>query len=282
MITMKGLDRVEQTKTPLTTIDALLDNQAKQMRHRFEEASISFKNTLDIGKKRELIFSDFLQEYLQPGYRTGNGEIIDQEGNRSGQVDVVVRNPFHPVSKRAPEEPELFLVEGVFCAFDVKSDLNRSELERGIEQIRSIKRLTKNIPAGSQFYGSPYDTIMMNKIHCGLFGFDSPSIPALKKAIDDINEDHGIKLDEQLDMVAVLDKGLIVNRKDPKDPREVITELGKALGVIGIFSREKTLQRFLWHLASLPDVMTVGRPIITDYLKLLSAETVAVIADKYA
>src|SRR6266571_8197283 len=102
----------------MNTVENLVDTQAKQMRQGFEEASIRFKNTLDIAKRRELIVSVFLQEYLPPGYRTGNGEIIDQDGNKSGQVDVVVRNPFHPVSARAGEEPELFFAEGVFCAIE--------------------------------------------------------------------------------------------------------------------------------------------------------------------
>ena len=105
----------------MSTVMKMIDNQAKQMRERFEEAPIRFKNTLDVGKKREMIVSDFLKAYLPQAYRTGNEEIIDQQGNRSGQVDVVVRNRSHPVSKRAGEEPELFFAEGVFCAIDVKS-----------------------------------------------------------------------------------------------------------------------------------------------------------------
>jgi len=271
-------------KVSLNPVEALIKTQARQMRQRFEESSIKFKNTLNIARKRELTLSNFLEDYLQPGYRTGNGEIIDQQGNQSGQVDVIVRNPFHPVSKSVGEEPELFFAEGVFCAIDVKSMLNKTELERGLAQIRSIKRLTRNIPDGSQLLGhTPYDTRMVEKIHCGLFAYNSPSIPTLKATIDGIHAKNGVKAEEQFDMVAILDKGIIINRKDPGDAREVNTQMGKALGVIGILDSDgDTLQRFLWHLSSLPDIMTIGRPIIMDYLKFLQTRKVKVVADKYA
>lgn len=44
-------------KVPVSTIEALVGVQAKQMRQRFDEASIRFKHALDLAKKRELIVS---------------------------------------------------------------------------------------------------------------------------------------------------------------------------------------------------------------------------------
>ena len=97
------------------------------------------------------------------------------------------------------------------------------ELERGIDQIRSIKKLTRNLPDGL-LLGNVYDTHMVEKIHCALFAFNSPPISTLKADINKIHAKNSVKAEEQFDIIAVLNKGLIYNRKDPRDARFVITD----------------------------------------------------------
>jgi hypothetical protein len=48
------------------------------------------------GREREAFINDFLRNVLPPIYRFGTGDATDVNGNRSGQLDVVVEYPFGP------------------------------------------------------------------------------------------------------------------------------------------------------------------------------------------
>lgn len=77
------------------------------------------------GAEREAFINGFLRDVLPPIYRFGTGDVVDLSGNRSGQVDVVVENPFSPSLPITQSSPRLYLAEGVAAAIEVKSDLSK-------------------------------------------------------------------------------------------------------------------------------------------------------------
>jgi hypothetical protein len=48
------------------------------------------------GNEREAFINGFLSQVLPPHFRFGSGDITDQHGARSGQLDIVVEYPFVP------------------------------------------------------------------------------------------------------------------------------------------------------------------------------------------
>lgn len=48
------------------------------------------------GAEREAFIDTFLSQVFTPQYRFGSGDAIDQNGNQSGQLDVVIEYPLVP------------------------------------------------------------------------------------------------------------------------------------------------------------------------------------------
>jgi hypothetical protein len=77
------------------------------------------------GIEREIFVRRFLSQVLPPIFRFGHGEIIDTCQRTSGQIDIVIENPFFPSLPIIEEGPRLYLAEGVAAALEVKSDVSK-------------------------------------------------------------------------------------------------------------------------------------------------------------
>jgi hypothetical protein len=75
------------------------------------------------GIEREIFVRRFLAQVLPPIFRFGHGDIIDTSQESSGQIDVVIENPFFPSLPIVDGGPRLYLAEGVAAALEVKSDI---------------------------------------------------------------------------------------------------------------------------------------------------------------
>lgn len=77
------------------------------------------------GAERAAFIDLFLANVFPSPYRFGSGDVTDENGARSGQLDVVVEYPYSP-SLPVPGVPEsrLYLAEGVAAAIEVKSDVS--------------------------------------------------------------------------------------------------------------------------------------------------------------
>jgi hypothetical protein len=96
------------------------------------------------GSERETFLGDFLSQVFPPQYRFGGGDIIDQSGRRSGQIDIVVEYPFFPsLPIVGPMKPRLYLAEGVGAAIEVKSNIAAqwSEVASTAAQLAPLRRV---------------------------------------------------------------------------------------------------------------------------------------------
>jgi hypothetical protein len=75
------------------------------------------------GIEREIFVRQFLAQVLPPIFRFGHGDIIDTQQRTSGQIDIVIENPFFPSLPVVEGGPRLYLAEGVAAALEVKSDI---------------------------------------------------------------------------------------------------------------------------------------------------------------
>ena len=91
------------------------------------------------GAEREIISRSLLSLALAPGYRIGTGTILDQHGDDSGQVDIVIEQPFSLSFPISSDQNRLFLAPSVCAAFEVKSDLARQG-DDAMKKVAAIKR----------------------------------------------------------------------------------------------------------------------------------------------
>lgn len=91
------------------------------------------------GDQGEENWADFLRDWLPPPYQVvTKGRIINQDGEASGQVDVLVLKSFYP--KKLHTNKHYFSV-GVAAAFECKTTLKASYIEEATANSVKIKKL---------------------------------------------------------------------------------------------------------------------------------------------
>jgi len=92
----------------------------RKMMLELEEIRCSMKHNGNRGSSAEEVVRLFLRKYLASYNRVGCGEIIDINNGHSTQLDVIITNEYHP-NFNEMDEPEVFIIEGVSCAGEVKT-----------------------------------------------------------------------------------------------------------------------------------------------------------------
>lgn len=94
----------------------------------------------EVGSARELFIREFLARFLPRSIVVGHGEIVDGDGQRSRQQDVVLYRGNFPIIHTLGEA-SLFLAEGVLATVEVKSKLDTREVERAAKNIASVRAM---------------------------------------------------------------------------------------------------------------------------------------------
>lgn len=84
------------------------------------------QQSTDLGYSREHFVKEILSSFLPKSVIVGCGEIVDGQGRRSGQQDVIIyRADFPVITSLTPVNS--YLAEGVIATIEVKSDLSTGE-----------------------------------------------------------------------------------------------------------------------------------------------------------
>jgi hypothetical protein len=152
------------------------------------------------GQERQAFIHHYLQKVLPPTFRVGSGDATDVNGNRSGQLDVVIEYPFAPTLPAFADETRLYLAEGVAAVVEVKSNLAAQwgEAERTAAQLAPLRR---SFWATIE-YGSEYGSIPLDKIPLFVAGYTGwKTIEAVREKVEQNANVAG---------VLVIDAGLFV------------------------------------------------------------------------
>lgn len=122
------------------------------------------------GAEREIVNKQLLSLIIPPSYRVGTGTIIDQHKDESGQVDIVIEQPFSLSFPVSSDSNRLYLAPSVCAAFEVKSDLSKQG-DEGMEKIKKIKELHRIPVKAGEHYN--YDDISIPSFLIGFKGPDS-------------------------------------------------------------------------------------------------------------
>lgn len=116
----------------MTMFDSL-----ERVLHAEAELAGLFSHSTVIGTAREFFVSRVLGSILPMAVSVGSGQVLHQDGTLSKQIDVIIHDDRFPVVRLAPGA-SLFLAEGVAAAVEVKSDLDKRELERSLQVSASL------------------------------------------------------------------------------------------------------------------------------------------------
>jgi len=165
---------------------------AQYNRSKGQEASAN------LGYNRELFCNEFLSHVLPPRLRNCRGEIWDSQGNRTGQLDLIIIRDDAPILTFGGADT--ILGEGVFAVIEVKSNLTRDKLSEAINTLRRVRdlRIKSIIPIHS-------GPMLDRPLRC-IFSYESAAWDTLTSEINK-PENAGIA-----DLICVLDKGVILSR----------------------------------------------------------------------
>ncbi|WP_146244187.1 DUF6602 domain-containing protein [Curtobacterium sp. MCBD17_032] len=137
-------------------LGALFDVNEQKLRLALDEARASFDHRGIKGDVVEGAVRTFLRGHLQRVFDVGTGEVIDQFGHRSPQLDVVVSNSDQPFAYPI-DASGLYLAEGVSAVGEVKSKLNSASLQDILTKGQQIRQIRPRPLQGDEVYGNPVD-----------------------------------------------------------------------------------------------------------------------------
>lgn len=226
----------------------LLRAETKEIAASFEKASIEGEGTpQEVSDRREGVINRFLEKYFPFPFRIVKGNIIDSHGNRSNSIDCIVLSPSHPYTVDPLNgKASVILADGVDYAIEVKPDLSQiKELERGLEQIRSVKRLQR-VRTG---LAKQPEEIERAK-HIPGFIFSETTYVKTETLISNIVDyyvDNAVPKSEQFDLIVVNNRLIAINNSEKSKFHKKGFE-----GIVVFETGEDTLAYFLFLMNLLP------------------------------
>lgn len=180
-------------------IDKIIKSAAKNMKFHFDEISSNIHHNGEKGSIREDIVTDFLKKYIPDKYNIGTGIIIDSDGSQSKQQDIIIYDSFTSPLFLNSKSTIMVPIENVYATIEVKSTLNKIELEKSVNNIKSVRNLSKvtlktqSTPSIGILFAYRADT----------------SVESLLDNLVEFNSE--LSANERLSYICILDKGLIIN-----------------------------------------------------------------------
>ena len=166
---------------------------AEYERTKEQEASAN------IGYNRELFCNKFLSRVLPPRLTVRHGEIWDSQGNKTGQLDVVILRDDTPSLTFG--EADAFLAEGVFAVIEVKSNLTKTELQEALTTLKRVKSL-KLLGGGAMITAG---SVLNRPLRC-IFAYEGATFQTLVQELSR----HENK--DVADLICILERGAIISQ----------------------------------------------------------------------
>lgn len=226
----------------------LLRAETKEIAASFEKASIEGEGTpQEVADRREGVINKFLEKYFPFPFRIVKGNIIDSHGNRSNSIDCIVLSPSHPYTVDPVNgKASVILADGVDFAIEVKPDLAQiTELERGLAQIRSVKRL-RRVRTG--LASTPEEIERARQVPGFIFSETTyANARTLISNIVDYYVANAVPKTEQFDLIVVNNRLIAINNSEKSKFHRKDFE-----GIVVYETGEDTLAYFLFLMNLLP------------------------------
>lgn len=162
------------------------------------------------GRENEASLTEVVRRFLPPSVGVGTGIVIDSEGRRSQQCDLIVFDQSNSPNVLAQTSQMLFPVETVRLIVEVKTTVNKDEIDDVAKKIASLNKLrwkgkAADVPLALFGYscGNAAGTVVteilslppadMPRTTCvmrpGIFGTSSPEPRAGLVALHQANDD---------------------------------------------------------------------------------------------
>jgi hypothetical protein len=275
---------MNKNTSSLDRLDKHFKRVADKIENEIIEASEKFSGTPEsVALAREAALRKYISRFFPSSYRITKGNIYDSFGNVSASIDCVICAPNHPLFPGDANNTEIILADGVHAVIELKTDLSnlpedygeakkqKPEVITGLGQIDSVKLLKRAAP---RFLGFQHVTSELQdystRCPAYIFAYNSCEIEKLCKYIADYYIYKNIPLSEQVDMIYVLKKGVLMNNKC-EDHTLTKPESGKWHPHIAAYGPEQSFTLFLLRLVSeIGPEMTMSVPVLKRYIEKMN------------
>lgn len=144
----------------------------------------------EMGAASELRWLDMLGAYLPKRYSVRKGFVIDSNGDRSDQIDIIIHdNQYSPFLLEA--ESTCFVpAESVYAVFDAKQVLSKQDMEYAGAKAASVRRLHRT-SAAIHHIGGVSDGLPPKRIVGGIVALESSWSPPFGDPFHQVLEELG-------------------------------------------------------------------------------------------
>jgi hypothetical protein len=185
------------------------------MRSDFAKAQKSLSHAGLKGGANEEAVRSFLRQYLPKTLDVTTGMLVDSQGNQSRQLDIILSDSAKTPIFYESGEIRVIPIECAYAVIEVKAFLDKSELEKTYQNMRSVKSLVKKayfeekgmITHTHTLYGREWDHW---PVHHFVFAYDSGSIESVLNNLESLQASDEIH--KRIDTICILERGVILNQ----------------------------------------------------------------------
>ncbi len=186
-----------------------------QMLSDFEKSRKALNHSGLKGAANEQIVKDFLRQYLPRTLDISSGTIVDSNGGVSRQLDIIIHDSAKTPIFYQSENVRVIPVECVYAVIEVKAYLDKSELEKAFDNMKSVKKLEKKaffspnsiLIEKKTLYGKKWEDWPMQHF---VFAFDSPNLDSVLTNLVELQ--NLLPVHKRIDSICILNKGVILNQ----------------------------------------------------------------------
>lgn len=230
---------------------------SRQMLESFH-TSAEFKHRGNMGSFREDTLKSFLEQGRIPGrYGIGSGEIVSPNSESSKQIDLIIYDKLRGISLFYSDSVQVYPIECVYGIVEVKSSLNKEELIKSLENIKSVKAMATRDTAEVRMPGG-ITARFARPTPFGLVFAYRLSNNSLDSLEENLNEwESTIPPSQWPNAIVVLDEGIIYHTKRAKACFEN-DNIDKNASTISLHYRADTLFHFYSILLQISSAMELG------------------------
>jgi len=250
---------------------------------RLEDSKL-FQHHGERGEFRERVIADFLRPFLPACYGLSTGEVFSHDGQSSRQIDIIVHDALFGTVLFQDAESRLIPCESVYGSVEVKSQLTSDELKTALENVASLKRLSREDSSPADIWptreirpgpGIKVGTAKMNNYLSIVFGYDGvlpeTAMTAVKEALE-----SGLTSEEHLvDYIFVLKQHyMILPMKGDGTSLSPCALASKWDRLVALDTGNDTMTMLFLTLNTLLNQIMLRAPRLNDYWRLVFGEVI--------
>jgi hypothetical protein len=193
--------------TEKSTIAGLISKAAKKLRDDFEHVRGTISHSGEKGGETEEKVREFLNGHLPKRFHATKGFVIDADNQMSDHQDVIIYDQQSSPVYKYEGANQIVSADAVAAIMEVKTVLNKTQLEEAYAKIEEVKRLRKR-PISEMDQPATESMLTTTGTLGVIFGFGSDiRLDKLAEHCVELNEKY--ETAHRPDMIVVLDVGVI-------------------------------------------------------------------------